>query len=105
MPEMEYLTKEVHNEFAARVEEQNERQNKRLEKLEESIEQMQELISSVKVLAVNMEQMAKEQGKMSTRLEAIESKPAENWDKAIWAIGGAVIGVVIAFVLKAVGIG
>lgn len=105
MSEMEYLTIEVHKEFAERIQAEESRQNKRLDKIEESIFQIGELTTSVKVLASNMENMAKEQERQGERLQSIEDKPAKNWDKLVWAIAGALIAGIIGYVLASVGVG
>ena len=99
----EYVSKEVHEEFARRIEAEDERQNKRLTKLEDAVSQMTELTVSVKELAANMANMAKEQSKFGDRLEAIEAKPAQNWDKLVWAIAGAMIAGIIGYVLATIG--
>lgn len=88
----EYVRKEVHEEFARRIEDEENRQNHRLTILEDKIGNLAELTTSVKLLASNMETMAKEQTKITDRLEAIEAEPAENWKKAVWLIVAAAIG-------------
>jgi aconitase A len=105
MSEQEYLSVEVHREFAERIQAEETRQNKRLDKIEESIFQIGELTTSVKVLASNMENMAKEQERQGERLQSIEDKPAKNWDKLVWAIAGALIAGIIGYVLASVGVG
>lgn len=100
----EFITKEFHDEFARRIEAEDERQNKRITKLEDAVGQMTELTVSVKELATNMANMAKEQTKIGARLEVIENKPAQNWEKLVWAIGGAILTAVVALVLKQIGI-
>lgn len=105
MSEQEYLTVEVHKEFSERIDAEEKRQNKRLDKLEESIFQIGELTTSVKVLASNMENMAKEQEKQGERLQSIEDKPAKNWDKLVWAVAGALIAGIIGYALATIGIG
>lgn len=100
----EYVSKEVHEEFARRIEAEDERQNKRLTKLEDAVSQMTELTVSVKELAANMANMAKEQSKFGVRLEAIEAKPAQNWDKLVWAIAGALIAGIIGYALATMGL-
>jgi hypothetical protein len=52
-----------------------------------------------------MENMAKEQEKQGERLQAIEDKPAKNWDKFVWAIAGALIAGIIGYVLASMGVG
>jgi len=100
----EFVSIEVHNEFAKRIEAEDERQNKRITKLEDAVGQMMELTASVRELAANMASMAKEQTKIGDRLEVIENKPAQNWDKLVWAIAGALIAGIIGYVLATMGI-
>lgn len=104
MSEQEYLTVQVHKEFAERIDAEERRQNKRLDKLEDGIVQLSELTSCVKVLTNTVENMVKEQVKQGERLEAIEDVPAKNWEKLVWAIGGAILTAVVAFILKQIGI-
>lgn len=104
MSEQEYLTVQVHKEFAERIDAEEHRQNKRLDKLEDGFGQLSELTATIKVMANNMETMAKEQVKQGERLQAIEDVPAKNWEKLVWAIGGAILTAVIAFVLKQLGL-
>lgn len=101
----EFVSIEVHNEFAKRIEAEDERQNKRLAKLEDAVGQMTELTVSVKELASNMANMAKEQGKIGERLEVIENKPSQNWDKLMWTIAGALIAGIIGYLVASMGIG
>lgn len=101
----EYITKEVHEEFVKRIDSENERQDKRITKLEDTIGQINELTVSVKELAVNMNNMVKEQSKFGDRLQAIEDKPSQNWDKLVWAVAGALIAGIIGYALASVGLG
>ena len=101
----EFVSIEVHNEFAKRIEAEDERQNKRISKLEDAVGQMTELTVSVKELASNMANMAKEQGKIGERLEVIENKPSQNWDKLMWTIAGALIAGIIGYLIASMGIG
>lgn len=98
-----YLMKEVHEEFSSRMEEEHKRQNKRIELLEESVRQMSALTLSVEKLAVNMENMLKNQESQDTRLESLESKDGEMWRKVTGYIVTAVIGIVVGFLFKQLG--
>lgn len=100
----EFVTLEAHKEFAARIDAEDNRQNKRLERLEESMAMIQNLTVSVERMAVSIEGLAKEVGKQGERLTAIEEKPAKNWEKAVWAIGGAFLTGIVAYILKVMGI-
>lgn len=91
MDEIKYVPVDVHNEFARRVDEENSRQNKRLEILEENIKEIQRLTVSVERMAVSLEQMTKEMGKQGERLDAIEKEPADKWKNAVWIVISALI--------------
>ena len=96
----EFVTKAVHDEFARRIDEENDRQNKRLTILEQGQTQINELVSTVKVLAVNMENMAKEQVKQGAKLEEIEGKPAKRWETIISCIITALVTAGVMYFLK-----
>lgn len=96
MPE-EYITREVHNEFAKRVEEENARQNHRLTQLETDVKDNRKLTTSVEILAKSVERIAKEQEQISARLTRIEEEPAENWKKAVWLVVTALISAAVGY--------
>ena len=93
------ITRAVHEEFRKRMEEEDKRQNKRLDNLEENAK----LLSSIEKLAANMEHMAKEQEKQGKRLETLEKRDGEMWRKVVGYIITAVIGVVVGFVFTQIG--
>ena len=97
------LTRAEHIEFARRMEDEHTRQNKRIAKLEEAFEQNTRLLVSVEKLATNMETMQKEQADQGARLEKLESKGGEKWDKFVWCVISCVVGVVLGFVFKQIG--
>ena len=94
----EYVTIEVHNEFARRIDDESHRVSKRLDLLEDSVRQITELVASVKVLATQMESMATEQRKMGDRLDELEEKPAKRWDAVVSGIISGVIGILIGLI-------
>ena len=99
----EYVTLSLHKEFADKIEREDDRQNKRIAMLEESMKQIYTLNTSVEKIAMSIETLTTEIGEQNKRLKAIEDKPAQNWDKLIWLIGGAVVSAVIAFIIKQIG--
>ena len=78
----EYITRMEHNEFARRIEMEDNRQNKRIDLLEESVRQNASLVASVEKLAINMENMLQEQKDQGARLQKLENEPAERWNSA-----------------------
>lgn len=95
----EYVTKAVHDEYAKRIEEENNRQNHRISNLESAMNQLSELVASVKVLAVNVENIAEQIRSQGERLKEIEGKPAKRWETAIGCLITGIIGAVITFVV------
>lgn len=96
----EFVTKAVHDEFAKRIDEENTRQNHRISILETGQAQINELVASVKVLAVNMETMSKELSKQGERLAEIEGKPAKRWDTVVACIITGILGFVLNMMLS-----
>jgi hypothetical protein len=94
----EFVTVEVHNEFARRIEEENDRQNHRLIILEESVKDINKISLNVERLAANIEAMTNEIKRQGDRLTAIEEKPAKRWDTVISGIISGVIGILIGLV-------
>lgn len=98
----EFVTKAVHEEFAKRIDEENDRQNHRISILETGQAQINELVASVKVLAVNMETMSKELSKQGDRLAEIEGKPAKRWETVVACIITGILGYMLSMALAGV---
>ena len=97
------ITRAEHEEFRRRIEEENKRQDKRIEILEENAKRIEGLNSSIEKLALNMENMLKEQLKQGKRLEVLEARDGEMWRKVVSYAITAVVGIVIGFLFKQFG--
>ena len=98
------ITRAEHEEFRKRMEQEDHRQNKRIDLLEESVRQTSAIAVSVERLANNMEGMLKEQERQGERLDTLEKEPGDTWqrikvkaiDTAVGLIAGAIItGIVL----------
>lgn len=98
------ITRAEHEEFKQRLEEENRRQNRRIEILEDAAGAQTKLASSVERLATNMEAMLKEQEKQGKRLETLENRDGEMWRKVVGYIATLIAGAVIGFLLKQIGL-
>ena len=98
----EYVTKAVHDEFAKRIDDENARQNHRISILETGLAQINDLATSVKVLAVNMETMASELKKQGEKLTEIEGKPAKRWETIVIALLTGIVGFALNALLTGV---
>lgn len=93
----QYVTLEVHTEFAKRIEAEDTRQNHRIENVERAISQLNELVASVKVLAVNVESIAKEINEQGIRLKELEGKPAKRWETIVGCVITGIVGAAISY--------
>lgn len=98
------ITRREHNEFAKRMEDEHNRQNFRISKLEKEVEQNNKLLVAVEKLALNMENMQKEQIDQGERLEKLESRDGDMWRTIMKYVVTAIIGIVIGFLFKNIGI-
>ncbi|MEY8403658.1 hypothetical protein AALA54_10015 [Oscillospiraceae bacterium 44-34] len=106
----DYISRHEHEEFRRsmeaenqRLEDENIRQNHRLNALEETIKQVAAISTSVEKLALNMENMLKEQVNQGKRLETLESRDGEMWRKVVGYVVTAVVGIVVGFLFKQAG--
>lgn len=97
------ITRAEHEEFRRRLEEENIRQDKRIELLEKNISHTQALASSVERLAVNMEHMIKEQENQGKRLETLEGRDGERWRTVVTHVITAIIGAVVCYLFTRIG--
>ena len=108
----EYITRKEHEEFCkrmasenARLEDEDNRQNKRIGALEDTFRQLNDLTVSVKEMAVNMTNMLEEQKRQGKRLESLEGRDGDRWRTVTTHIITAVVGAVICYMLTRIGLG
>ena len=86
----DYISRTEHNEFTARIDAENKRQNHRIEVIEREVKEIIRLNLSIEKMTTNIEQMTKEMAKQGERLEKLEKLPSQKWDKLISGIIGAI---------------
>lgn len=99
-----------HDEFCKRMgteikrlEDEDKRQNRRIDELEETVRQIGDLTASVKELAVSMKNMTKVQEQQGNDIEELKNRDGEMWRKAIGHVITAVISIVVGFILAQIG--
>lgn len=75
-----------------RLNDENTRQNHRIEKLENDMSVINSIAISVERLSINMQHMLEEQKDQGKRLKALEQEPSENWSNAKRTIFNAILG-------------
>lgn len=97
---MEYVTKELHEEYVKRMEDEHKRINVRLEKCEKNNELMQGMNTNISNLAINMKHLLDEQLAQGKRLDKIEDEPQHNvglFKKGFIGAIGSAVGTAIIF--------
>ena len=97
------ITRAEHGEFARRIDEENTRQNHRIEALEKTVEQIHALTVSVEKLAVSVEQMVEEQKQQGERLTVIEGRDGEMWRKGLFEVLKIGAAIIIGYLFSQVG--
>lgn len=104
------ISRAEHEEFRRSMElanenlaSENKRQNRRIDILEENAKQNTAMVANIERLAVNMENMLKVQEQQGERLEVLESRDGEKWRSAAGYVITVVLGIVIGFVFKQIG--
>ena len=97
------ISRAEHEEFAKRIEEENHRQNRRIEILEKNMQQLSALTSSVEKLAYSIEGMVKEQESQGNRLEKLESKDGEKWRSVSSYVITVIIGLILGYIFQQAG--
>lgn len=95
----EYVTQIEYKERQARLDDENRRQNHRIDKLEQMADRLTEIALSVKALAVTMEGMQNDLTKYGNQISDMEKKPAENWDKLVYSIIAMIATAAVTWVI------
>ena len=97
------ITRAEHEEFRRRIEEEEHRQNRRLDIAEGNISKLMELTASIERLATNMENMVKEQERQGDRLETLEARDGKKWRQVSGYVVTTIIGIVIGYIFLQIG--
>lgn len=97
------ISRAEYEEYKKRLDEENKRQDKRIELLEESTKQISALTVSIEKLAQSVQSMVKEQEAQGKRLVFLESKDGERWRSIVGYVLTLVVGGVVGFLLKKIG--
>ena len=95
----EYVSRVEYDERQKRIDDENRRQNHRIDKLETLAEQLADMAASIKVMAVSMQKMQAEQKEQGERLKKIEEEPADKWNNLIKTIITVVATAFVTYLL------
>lgn len=98
----EYLSKAVHEAVVARIDDEQKRQNARIEKLEEIMEVIQDQTVSIRTMTASIETMSQELKRHSDRLDSLEAEPGNKWRRLTDGIIGAIAGLIGSGIIYAI---
>ena len=104
MDDKDYITRLEFEERGKRIDDENNRQNHRLDKLERIADQLTDMAASIKTMAVTMQGMQKEQERQGQRLEKIEQEPADNWNKVVSTVITVLVTAAVTWLITKGGI-
>lgn len=106
----DFITRSEHETFTELIRSENQRlrdedtrQNKRIDGLEEAVKNFTKVQASMEKMETVMTSTLKEIEKQGQRLERLELKDGEMWRKVVGYIVTAIVGIVIGFVFKQLG--
>lgn len=89
-----------HERRLTEVESRAERNEGRIKKLESEHEALNKLATSVAVMAERQDTMNHNVEALAEKVDSIEGKPAERWEKLISAVLGVLAGAFIAWLVS-----
>lgn len=100
-----FVLKSVHDEVVKRIEDENNRQNKRIEVIEDHVCEITKIATNVEKLAVNMEHMVSELKDQGVRLKALEDRDGDMWRKIVSYSITAILSIILGFLASHLGLG
>lgn len=97
---MDEITRAEIETLFGRVNDENNRQNHRIDKLEGVVERISQLAEATTKLAASVESMQKEVEKQGKRLETLEAEPAEKWRAVVKTVVTVIVTAFVTYVLS-----
>lgn len=91
------MEKEIEHRLTE-VEERSKANTHRLDDMERRQDNLDDLVSTVKVLAVREEQVENDVKEIKCDVKSLTSKPGKQWDSLVNAVIVAVVGVIVGFI-------
>lgn len=86
------------------VTERSKNNTKRLDEHDEAIKENNELIGAIKELAVETKYMREDLNQTISRLDKLESKDGDKWEKFKWLIVAGLVTIILGYLAVSVGI-
>lgn len=93
-----------HEERLSKVEERSKSNSHRLDEMEKRQDNLDDLVSTVKVLAVREEAVEADVKEIKSDVKSLTSKPGKRWDSLVDKIFMTVVAAVVGFILAKFGL-
>lgn len=93
-----------HERRLTEVEERCKSNQHRLDDMEKRQDDLDELVSTVKVLAVREENVENDVKEIKSDVKSLANKPAQRWDSMVDKIIAVIAGAIIGFILTQIGL-
>lgn len=93
-----------HEKRLTEVEERSKSNTHRIDELEKRQDNLDELVGTVKVLAVREENVENDVKEMKSDVKTLINKPAQRWDSMVDKIIMLVVAAVVGFILAKMGL-
>lgn len=93
-----------HERRLTEVEERSKSNTHRLTEMEKRQDDLEELTSTVKVLAVREEAVESDVKEIKSDVKSLTSKPGQRWDSLVSQIIGIVVAAIVGFLLAKIGL-
>lgn len=92
-----------HERRLTEVEDRAKSNTKRLDRLEKTTEAIGKLATSMEVMAAKQEEVAKNVGKLTNKVDEIEHKPGRRWDTIVDKVLTGITGAILIYILARLG--
>ena len=100
----DYITRPEHEEFKKRLEDEESRQNRRLEVIENRVDKLIDMQASLAVMQAGIDGISSELKRIGTEVDSIKQEPADKWKKAVWVVLVVFLTAAASFVLSKMGV-
>lgn len=98
----ENVTRREYEEYQKRIDDEENRQNHRLDIVEEQTKQINALTVSIEKLTQSIKVMAETQEAQGKKLEVLDGRDGEKWRSVVMCVITTAIGIAVGYLFKAV---
>ena len=99
----DYITRPEHEEFKKRLEDEESRQNRRLEVIENRVDKLIDMQASLAVMQAGIDSISQEVKRIGAEVDSIRQEPADKWKKAVWIVVTVILTAAVTYLLSRMG--